>query len=104
MVVGDLRTLAATESRRNLPPLSNLGAWLPRWGFSNRRMSRLSKITRCSLTVLLFCGPALAQKSDRGTGAGVDLTTLNIEDLMNVKVTSASRRSRNFRGQPRRFS
>jgi iron complex outermembrane recepter protein len=55
-------------------------------------MSRLSKITRCSLTVLLFCGPALAQKPDRGTGAGVDLTTLNIEDLMNVKVTSASKK------------
>jgi iron complex outermembrane recepter protein len=55
-------------------------------------MSRLSKITRCSLTVLLSCGPALAQKPDRGTAAGVDLTTLNIEDLMNVKVTSASKK------------
>jgi iron complex outermembrane recepter protein len=92
MVVGDLRTLATTESRRSLPPLSNFDTGLPRWGFSNRRMSRLSKITRCSLTVLLFCGPALAQKPDRGTGAGVDLTTLNIEDLMNVKVTSASKK------------
>jgi iron complex outermembrane receptor protein len=45
-----------------------------------------------SLTLLLFCAPLLAQKSDHGTGSGVDLTTLNIEDLMNVKVTSASKK------------
>jgi len=43
------------------------------------------------LTLLLFCAPSSAQKSDHGTGAGVDLTTMSIEDLMNVKVTSVSR-------------
>jgi iron complex outermembrane recepter protein len=56
------------------------------------RMRRLTKIMRCSLAVLFFCGPALAQKSDQGTGSGADLTMLNIEDLMNVKVTSVSKR------------
>ncbi len=44
-----------------------------------------------SLTLLLFCAPLLAQKSEPGTGPGVDLTTMNIEDLMNVQVTSVSK-------------
>jgi iron complex outermembrane receptor protein len=44
------------------------------------------------LTFLLFCTPVLAQKSDPGTGSGVDLTTMNIEDLMNVKVVSVSKK------------
>ena len=43
------------------------------------------------LTLLLFCGPASAQKAQQGTGSGVDLTTMNIEDLMNVHVTSLSK-------------
>ncbi len=45
----------------------------------------------CSLSLLFLCVPALAQKDVQGTGSSVDLTTMNIEDLMNVKVTSVSR-------------
>jgi iron complex outermembrane recepter protein len=45
-----------------------------------------------SLAWLLLCAPVLAQKSEQGTGSGVDLTTMNIEDLMNVKVTSVSKK------------
>ncbi len=45
-----------------------------------------------SLALLLLCAPVLAQKSEQGTGSGVDLTTMNIEDLMNVKVTSVSKK------------
>src|ERR1700722_17128640 len=55
-------------------------------------MGRGLKLISASLTFLLSCAPVvLAQKSDQETRAGIDLTTINIEDLMNVKVTSVSR-------------
>ena len=43
------------------------------------------------MSLLFLCVPASAQKDAQGTGSNVDLTTMNIEDLMNVKVTSVSR-------------
>ena len=46
----------------------------------------------CFLTFLFSCAPVSAQRSEQGTSTGVDLTTMNIEDLMNVKVTSASKK------------
>ncbi len=56
-------------------------------------MRRQSKLMGRSLALLIFfCAPLLAQKSDHGTGSGVDLTTMNIEDLMNIKVTSVSKK------------
>ena len=55
-------------------------------------MRRRSGFWSSSLTFLLFCAPVLAQKSDHWTGSGVDLTTMNIEDLMNVEVTSVSKK------------
>jgi iron complex outermembrane recepter protein len=55
-------------------------------------MRSRSKIIRFFLAFLFSCAPVSAQKSGQGTGTGVDLTTLNIEDLMNVKVTSASKK------------
>jgi len=45
----------------------------------------------CSLSLFFLCVPALAQKDVQGTGSNVDLSTMDIEDLMNVKVTSVSR-------------
>ena len=53
-------------------------------------MRKLSKLLSPSLALLLCCPPMSAQKSNHGTGPDVDLTTMNIEDLMNVKVTSVS--------------
>jgi iron complex outermembrane receptor protein len=55
-------------------------------------MRRRSGLWSSSLTFLLFCAPVLAQRSDHVTGSGVDLTTINIEDLMNVEVTSVSKK------------
>src|SRR5579864_7250556 len=55
-------------------------------------MKRGSKLVSCFLTFLFSCAQVSAQKSDKEKGTGVDLTTLNIEDLMNVKVTSASKK------------
>jgi iron complex outermembrane receptor protein len=55
-------------------------------------MRQRSKLINSSLTLLLFCAPLLAQKSEQGKGPGVDLTTMNIEDLMNIKVTSVSKK------------
>jgi iron complex outermembrane recepter protein len=46
----------------------------------------------CFLTCIFICIPALAQKPEQGTGSGVDLATMNIEDLMNVKVSSVSKK------------
>jgi len=46
----------------------------------------------CSLIFLFYYAPVLAQKPQQGTGSGVDLTAMNIEDLMNVKVTSVSKK------------
>lgn len=62
-----------------------------RWR-SAEPMRRRSKLMRSSLAWLLLCAPVLAQKSEQRTGSGVDLTTMNIEDLMNVKVTSVSKK------------
>jgi len=44
-----------------------------------------------SLSLLFLCLPVLAQKAEQGAGSSADLTTMNIEDLMNVKVTSVSK-------------
>ena len=55
-------------------------------------MKRGSKLVSCFLTFLFSCGQVSAQKSDKEKGTGVDLTTMNIEDLMNVKVISASKK------------
>src|ERR1700721_1684614 len=46
----------------------------------------------CSLTWLVVGAPTLAQRSDQEPGPAMDLTTMDIEDLMNIKVTSVSRR------------
>jgi iron complex outermembrane receptor protein len=55
-------------------------------------MNRNSKIISATLTLLLLYVPALAQKSEPGRGSGVDLSTMNIEDLMNVNVSSVSKK------------
>src|SRR5579864_8165936 len=55
-------------------------------------MKRGSKLVSCFLTFLFSCAQVSAQKSDKEKGTGVDLTTMNIEDLMNVKVISASKK------------
>ena len=47
---------------------------------STENMRRRSKLMTSSLAWLLLCAPVLAQKSEQGTGSGVDLTTMNIED------------------------
>ncbi len=44
-----------------------------------------------TLTLLLLWCPAAAQQSQSQTAQANDLTTMNIEDLMNIKVTSVSR-------------
>src|ERR1700733_14481809 len=49
------------------------------------------KITNCSLTLLFLCAPVLAQQSEQGATPNADITTMSIEDLMNVRVTSVSR-------------
>jgi iron complex outermembrane receptor protein len=54
-------------------------------------MKRISKITSSTLG-LLICVPALAQKGGQATGSGVDLSKMNIEDLMNVQVSSVSKK------------
>ena len=46
----------------------------------------------CSLAWLVVGAPTLAQRSDQEPGPAMDLTTMDIEDLMNIKVTSVSRR------------
>jgi iron complex outermembrane receptor protein len=46
----------------------------------------------CLLIFLFYGAPTLAQKPQQGTGSGVDLTAINIEDLMNIKVTSVSKK------------
>ena len=45
-------------------------------------------------SLLLFClaGPARAQQSRPQPAPGEDLTSMNIEDLMNIKVTSVSKK------------
>ena len=46
-----------------------------------------------SLALLLsICAPLLGQKPGQGPGSGIDLTAMNIEDLMNVEVSSVSKR------------
>src|ERR1700685_1424386 len=50
-----------------------------------------SKLMSRSLILLFLCGPAFAQQSEKQQALGKDLTTMSIEDLMNVKVTSVSR-------------
>ena len=55
-------------------------------------MRRLPDFICCSLILLLSCASLRAQKSAQGSGAGVDLTTMNIEDLMNIQVTSVSKK------------
>jgi iron complex outermembrane recepter protein len=54
-------------------------------------MRRGSKLLSSSLTFLIFCAPLFAQKTEPEKKPGVDLTTMDIEDLMNVKVTSVSK-------------
>jgi iron complex outermembrane receptor protein len=55
-------------------------------------MRRFSKFLSVALTLLSLCVPVLAQKPVQTTGAGVDLSTMNIEDLMNVKVSSVAKK------------
>jgi iron complex outermembrane receptor protein len=46
----------------------------------------------CSLSLLFLCVSALAQKAEQRQGSSVDISTMNIEDLMNVKVSSVSKK------------
>src|SRR5689334_5244098 len=55
-------------------------------------MRRFSKFLSVALPLLSLCVPVLAQKPVQTTGAGVDLSTMNIEDLMNVKVSSVAKK------------
>src|SRR5579863_2605791 len=56
-------------------------------------MKRRSMIAGCSLTLLFsISSPLFGQKPGQESGSGIDLTTLNIEDLMNVKVSSVSKK------------
>ena len=55
-------------------------------------MRRMRTILSGSLALLFLCVPALAQKSEQTTGSSVDLATMNIEDLMNVQVSSVSKK------------
>ncbi len=49
------------------------------------------KLFGCLLTLLLACGPVCAQQPVQQAAQGADLTTMNLEDLMNVHVTSVSK-------------
>src|SRR5579864_3200598 len=55
-------------------------------------MRRMAKIMSYSLALLFLGVPALAQKSEPVRGSTVDLSTMNIEDLMNVQVSSVSKK------------
>jgi iron complex outermembrane recepter protein len=55
-------------------------------------MRRQLMILCSSLTLLLLSGPIRAQELQQRPGQGMDLTTMNIEDLMNIEVSSVSRR------------
>lgn len=52
----------------------------------------MAKIMSYSLALLFLGVPALAQKSEPVRGSTVDLSTMNIEDLMNVQVSSVSKK------------
>src|SRR5579862_3083484 len=56
-----------------------------------RKMRRARKLAGCCLTILLSCELAGAQQKIQSPSAGVDLTAISIEDLMNLKVTSVSK-------------
>jgi outer membrane receptor protein involved in Fe transport len=51
-------------------------------------MRRLAEFLFCLPAVRFLCGPAFGQQP----APGEDLTSMNIEDLMNIKVTSASKK------------
>jgi len=54
-------------------------------------MRRHLKCVDCFLALFLFCGPVLVQQARAQAVQPEDLTAMNIEDLMNIKVTSVSR-------------
>src|SRR5438477_13131441 len=58
------------------------------------RLMRDRTLRRQSLIVVLFAGSSLTPAyAQQGPGKPQDLSALTIEDLMNLKVTSVSRRS-----------
>jgi iron complex outermembrane receptor protein len=63
-------------------------------------MGRRSKIVNCSMVFLAFCCPVLARGSQQQLAKGGDLTSMDIEDLMNIKVTSASKKSESLSAAP----
>src|ERR1700691_4457302 len=54
-------------------------------------MRRRVQLLFASLALIFLCVPALSQQSSQPPAQAPDLTTINIEDLMNIKVTSVSR-------------
>src|ERR1700733_12283551 len=54
-------------------------------------MRRPLRIMSSSLSLLFLCLPVFAQKAEQGAGSSSDLATMDIQDLMNVKVTSVSK-------------
>jgi iron complex outermembrane receptor protein len=55
-------------------------------------MAQRSKRKGCFLTCIFFCIPVLAQQFEPQTTRGADVTAMDIQELMTVKVTSASKK------------
>jgi iron complex outermembrane receptor protein len=53
-------------------------------------MNRPTRFTGCLLVLCAVCGEAGAQEPEHQVAQKTDLASMNIEDLMNVKVTSVS--------------
>jgi iron complex outermembrane receptor protein len=63
-------------------------------------MNRAPKLLGFWLIFLLACGAVCAQQTEPPRVQGPDLSSMNIEDLMNVKVTSASKKVESLSAAP----
>jgi outer membrane receptor protein involved in Fe transport len=89
--LGELCTVEVAILGRAFSDESNLAERQPEPRGARQNMRRRSRFMNSSLTLLLFCGSALAQQSQQQSAQVEDLTSMDIEDLMNIKVTSVSR-------------
>ena len=55
------------------------------------KMKRSIKLAGCCLAFFLFCSEVGAQQETKPPTGAADLASMNIEDLMNIKVTSVSK-------------
>ena len=58
------------------------------------------KLCLCLFGICVFSAGALAQQPGKQAPQSVDLTTMKLEDLMNIKVTSASKKEENLFAAP----